>query len=578
MQSFDFTSLMAICAELRRQWLPARIEQIYQTDRYTLSLALRTLEKQRWLTLCWHPQWARLCLTNPPPKIPDTFTLSDQLRHQLKGLALIALDPVEPWERVLDLKIAPRPDDPPQYHLYLEIMGKYSNLILCDDRQQIISVAHQVNAQQSRVRTVLTGQPYTLPPTLLGTVPNRGEAYLRWQERLSLIPGSLKKQLVKNYRGVSPMVAQSLLAEAGLNADMQTTELTPEQWQGLFLAWHHWLQILDDEQFQPGWTPSGYTVLGVDLITPATDVNSLINAYYGDRHLQEQFSQLKHQLQQKVRTLSQKLQHKADTFRQRLAQSEQADQWRLQADLLMAHPQQWSPGMTEILLTDFESGNPVKIPLRPDKTAIQNAQAFYKQHQKLKRAKGAVLPLLEAVEAEIHYLEQVAASLEQGEAYTEPEDLQALEEIQDELIEQKYLESASARRRRKADDFHPHQHISPSGFPIWIGRNNRQNDYLSFRIANDYDLWFHSQEIPGSHVLLRLPPGAIAEGSDLQCAADWAAYHSRARESEQVPVIFTKPKYVFKPKGAKPGMVIYKQESVLWGRPANIPIYRQTTQ
>ena len=167
MQPVDYTTLLALCHELRQSWLPARIEQVYQRDRHTLSFALRTLQHRGWLTLSWHPQAARLCLDNPPPRDPDTFTLSDQLRHQLKGLALISFDPIQPWERVIDLAIAKRPDDQPLYHLFLEIMGKYSNLVLTDDQQQIITVAHQVNAQQSRVRTVQTGQPYQLPPPIL---------------------------------------------------------------------------------------------------------------------------------------------------------------------------------------------------------------------------------------------------------------------------------------------------------------------------------------------------------------------------------------------------------------------------
>ena len=108
---------------------------------------------------------------------------------------------------------------------------------------------------------------------------------------------------------------------------------------------------------------------------------------------------------------------------------------------------------------------------------------------------------------------------------------------------------------------------------MWIGRNNRQNDRLTFRTAGDYDLWFHTQESAGSHVLLRLEPGAKPNEADLNCAADWAAYHSRARQSEQVPVVYTEPKYVYKPKGAKPGMVIYKREKVLWGKPHKIQCY-----
>jgi predicted ribosome quality control (RQC) complex YloA/Tae2 family protein len=239
----------------------------------------------------------------------------------------------------------------------------------------------------------------------------------------------------------------------------------------------------------------------------------------------------------------------------------------------MANLQQWQVGMNSITLTDFDTGAPVTIPLQPDKNAIQNAQWLYKQQQKLKRARSAVLPLLAAVQTELAYLEQVEASLQQLERYTCPEDQQALEEIREELSEQNYLDHPYPRHRSKTVDFQPYCQRSPSGFEIWIGRNNRQNDHLTFRIAGDYDLWFHSQEIAGSHVLLRLTPGAIADEKDLQSAADWAAYYSRARQSDQVPVVYTKPKFVYKPKGAKPGMVIYKQEIVLWGKPPNIPSY-----
>ena len=237
----------------------------------------------------------------------------------------------------------------------------------------------------------------------------------------------------------------------------------------------------------------------------------------------------------------------------------------------MAYLQEWEPGMEEITLTDFETNKPVKIKLQPDKNAVQNAQKLYKQHQKLKRARTAVEPLLAEVNTEIEYLEQVESAISQIDNYLESEDLKALEEIREELISQKYLEDSEYRRRSSYDvitNFYRHQ--TPSGFEVIIGRNNRQNDELTFKVAGDYDLWFHAQEIPGSHVLLRLEPGAVAEENDLQFTANLAAYYSRARQSEQVPVIYTEPKHVYKPKGAKPGIAIYKQETIIWGKPQSV--------
>ncbi|MEB3309191.1 MAG: NFACT family protein [Snowella sp.] len=573
MQPVDFTTLTAICQDLRSQWLPARIEQVYQRDRYTICIALRTLKQRGWLTLSWHPQAARICLGDAPPRTPDTFTFSDQLRHQLNGYALTAIEITEPWERVVDLQIAQRPDEEPIWHLYVEIMGKYSNVILTDATQQIITVAHQVTANQSRVRTVQTGQPYQLPPALTGVSPSLSESRDRWQERISLIPGAIQKQLLKIYRGLSPVVVRALLQTANVEPEQLTTSLEETHWAQLFKAWQEWLKTLETGNFQAGYTATGYTVLNIGIQQPVSNVQTLINEYYRDRLGQENFRQLHHQLLQKVHSCLGKLQQKAETFEKRLRQSDQADRYRQQADLLMAHLHQWQAGMNEITLSDFETGEPVTISLQPDKSMIQNAQWLYKQQQKLKRARHAVEPLLAEVKTEIGYLEQVEDSLNQIENYQTPEDLVTLEDIRDELIEQNYLEIKYSRNRNPSEMFQPHCYRSPSGFEIWIGRNNRQNDHLTFRVAGDYDLWFHSQEIAGSHVLLRLTPGAIAEDSDLQCAADWAAYYSRARQSEQVPVVYTKPKYVYKPKGTKPGMVVYKQEKILWGQPPNVALY-----
>jgi predicted ribosome quality control (RQC) complex YloA/Tae2 family protein len=583
MQAVDYTTLMAIVAELQGDWLPARIEQIYQHDRHGLSLALRTLEKRGWLTLAWHPQGARICLDPPPPQEPDTFTFSDQLRHQLKGLALISLVPLQPWERVIDLAIAKRPGDEPLYHLFLEVMGKYSNLILTDAQRQIITVAHQVSAQQSRVRTVQTGQPYQPPPALLATPPSLTESFADWQERVQLIPGLLSKQLLKSYRGVSPMVVKGLLEQADLDSQISNQDLTPAQWQSLFIAWQNWLQRLEKSDFLGKGLSQGYTVLagsrsvnGVEITQEAGDhplfpINELVSAYYRRELGRENFQQLQHQIQQKLNNLIAKLQQKADAFKQRLEMAANAQQCQRQADLLMAYLHQGQPGLSSITLPDFHDQSPVTIPLQPDKTLIQNAQRLYKQQQKLNRAEAAILPLLAEVNQELAYLTQVETSVQTLTEFDDLADWQTLTEIRDELVEQGYLALSHGRPRRKeAETFEPHQGLTPSGFPLWIGRNNRQNDYLSFRVATEYDLWFHAQEIAGSHVLLRLPPGAIAEDQDLQSAADWAAYYSRGRGEEQVPVVYTQPKYVFKPKGSKPGMVVYQQETVIWGKPGAV--------
>ncbi len=578
MQAVDFTTLAAACQELHRDWVPARLETVYQRDRYTILLALRTLDRRGWLSLSWHPQAARLCLGQPPPRLPDTFTFSEQLRHQLSGLALVDIVTIAPWERVLDLQFARRPGDAIVWHLYSEIMNKYSNVLLVNAENTIVTAAHQVSSQQSRIRPIQTGQPYEPPPALMGTIPRLDEPLTVWQERLSLVPKSLKQNLLQTYRGLSSPLAIAMIQAAGLTPDCATAGLKTTEWEALFTQWQSWLRCLQIGAFTPGFTKTGYTVLGWQIQEPVASVQELLDRYYTTHRDRQEFQQLQHRLNQKLSNLQQKLALKISSYQSRLEESDRAEDYRQQADLLMAYQHQWQPGMQTITLADFRTGQPVAIGLDPEKSAVQNAQKLYRKHQKLKRARTAIVPLLAADQMEWAYLEQVATLVAQMTQAT-PADLQALQEVRDELIQQGYLDdplavSRQARAANKAAsrsdsmaNLDCHRYQTPQGFDVFIGRNNRQNDSLTFRWANEYDLWFHTQEIPGSHVLLRLKPGAVPDDQDLQFTADLAAYYSRARESDRVPVIYTEPRHVYKPKGAKPGMVIYKQETVIWGQP-----------
>ena len=599
MQPVDLTAVRAIHAELRGAWVPARFEQAYQRDRYTIAIALRTFEGRRWLDLAWHPQAARIAQAEPPPRGPDGYSFSDQLRHQLGGLALTAVELLDPWERVLDLQFARRPGEVPLWHLYVEIMGKYSNVILTDADRRIVTAAHQVSERQSSVRPIQTGRPYVHPPSMRGPLPDLKEPFEDWRDRIILIPGPLKKMMVKVYSGLSSAVASQLMLAVGLSLNIETTELDDTDWHRLFETWHHWLSCLAEESFSPVWQafspktdiPSGYSVLGhllsKDITQPAKTVQVLLDDYYSHQFNREEFRRLHHQLAQKLKIRLAKLGQKAATFTQRLQQSDRAERYRLQADLLMANLPQWQAGMCEISLTDFETGEPVRLSLNPEKNGVQNAQALYKQHQKLKRARAAVMPLLTAVQLEIDYLEQVEESLLQVPAYRAEADLRSLEEIRNELIVQGYLKDpqnrllkpANQRAQQQASKSQPqsltnfHRYTTPQGPEVLVGRNNSQNEQLAFKQASAYDLWFHAQEIPGSHVLLRLDAGMVPSDDTLQIAANLAAYYSRGRQSDRVPVVYTEPQNVYKPKGALPGMVIYKRERVLWGQPQHAQIF-----
>jgi predicted ribosome quality control (RQC) complex YloA/Tae2 family protein len=575
MQQVDFTTLTAAVRELQLDWVPARVETVYQRDRFTLSLGLRTLERRGWITISWHPQGARIVLTDPPPRIADTFTLSQQLRSVLGGLAMTEMVMVAPWERLVQLKFARRPGEDPLYYLYVEPIGKYSNLTLTDADNLIITTAHQVNHKQSSVRTIETGRPYELPPSLTDPMPSLVESIDRWSERVSLIPGKLNQRLVKSYRGLSTILMNETIVAAGLNPVQTTDTLSDSDWEKLFEYWQIWLKTLDrvdGYHFKPSLTTNGYSVMGwVNVVAPVDTVSQAIDTYYTQILSREEFDRLRHQLTQKLSAILAKLRVKANTFNNRLQESTGSDEYRAHADLLMAHLHEWQPGMISIVLNDFETEQPVIIKLEPEKNAIQNAQFLYKRHQKLKRAILAVTPLLAEVQAEIDYLEQVEASILQvqdSSIFDTKELLQTLLEVKEELINTGYLATPDRSIKAELAETKPYSLRTPSGFELLIGRNNRQNDRVTFKLATDYDLWFHAQEIAGSHGLLRIPPGAVAEAADLQFTANAVAYYSRARQSQAVAVVYTAPKHVYKPKGAKPGMVIYKHEQILWGYPS----------
>jgi predicted ribosome quality control (RQC) complex YloA/Tae2 family protein len=478
----------------------------------------------------------------------------------------VAIESPVAWERVLDLQFAKRPGDPVLWHLYLEVMGQYSNLVLVNQESQIVAAAYQVGQRQTRMRLVQTGSLYEWPPGPKQVAPSLAEPIDRWQERLNLVPGPIGKTLIQVYRGLGSAVVRDLMTLSEIDPVMLTNVMTSTQWQRLFTQWQQWLTRLEQRQF----CPSAIEGVGYSLIRPTEPqpLQTLIQGYYVQQFDGEIYRQMQHQIQQKLKGLLTKLYDKRQLFVTRLTDSDGAEVPRALADLLMANLHHHQPGMTAITLADFTTGDPTTIPLAPDKTIIQNAQALYKRHQKLKRSRSALEPLLAEVQAEVTYLEQVQTASQQLGNYTTKADLLALEEIRDELVLAGHLPRNDLRTKdRKAETTSPRQYKSPSGYDILIGRNNRQNDQLTFRSATDYDLWFHTQEIPGSHVLLKLPPGAAAEQADLQFTADLAAFYSKARESDQAPVVYTKPKHLYKPKGAKPGMVIYKQETVIWASP-----------
>ncbi len=572
-QAVDFSTLAGICHELRQQCLPARLEQVVQTDPHTLYLVLKTWQSKCALLISWHCQTARLHLAKLPSQTSNTFVFAQQLWHQLHGLALVHIGWLAPWERVVDLGFARRPDDPILWHLYVEVMGKYSNVLLVNQAGVVVCLAHQVSDRQSRLRPIGTGDSYTPPPPLWQTPPSLEETFNQWRDRLSVVPQPIKDSLLKNYCGLSPHVVQMLLQRSEIEPTALTHSLSGDQWHSLFTAWQEWLHAIHTGQWHISASGQGY------VLSPSREarveplaINRFLEHYYCQIDQREKCRSLYHKISQTLHHRLQKLRLKYRELQQTLQQASQAECYRQQADLLTAYGGVWQAGMREIVLPDFTANQPVRIPLDPTLNAFQNAQVLYKKYQKYKRASTAVMPFLQQVTEEMAYLETVAHSLQQ----IDPHDLSSFTVLQEmawelQLVSDDLIRPHKAGKQRfSPEQINCHRFVSPSKFVVLVGRNNWQNDQLTCQIASDYDLWFHAQEIPGSHVLLRLNAGDVPTDGDLQFCADLAAWFSKGRLSDRLPVVYTRTKYIHKPKGAKLGMVIYRNETVIWGQPSRI--------
>jgi predicted ribosome quality control (RQC) complex YloA/Tae2 family protein len=568
LQPMDVTSLKAVLAEWRPLLLPSRFEKAQQSDPHTLQLGLRHLGGLQWLELSWQAEAARCHAIPPPPKQGDGSTLAQQLQHGLRGLALVELE--QPgWERVLRLGFARRPGDPIERELVLELMGRHSNLFLLDAANHtstggsVIALGRQVKGNQSRLRPIGTGDPYQLPPRLGGEPPSLSEPEARWRERLQLLPLPLERALRDAYQGISPALARQLAPAAWL--EQPVNALTGEQWQQLWCQWQAWLGAIEAGRFAWAAAEGGYRcwqppqaaepppqTMPAGPAGPATaaslPLNSAVAAYYrqglAQRHLGQRRQQLEHRLSQ----AAERERRQAAEQQRLLNRVPESEQLQLQADALLSQRQ-------------------------PSRDCIDQAQALYRQARKLRRSVAAITPRLEqhqrrldALETSLTYLEQLTLD--------EPGCLEAIEALAAEVDDQLGRPGANRRDRRQAAQAaqaaagqpQPLEVRSPGGLPLQVGRNHRQNEWIAFRQARRGDLWFHAQELPGSHVVLKSSE-ASASDADLQAAADLAAHFSRGRANRRVPVVMVPTTDLQRIPGSAPGTVRHRGGEVLWGEP-----------
>lgn len=574
--ALDGMFLHHIKKELEDTLMGFRVEKIYQPGKEEIVLSMRGQGGAHKLLMSAKASSPRVHLTAYAPENPQTPPmLCMLLRKRLTGAKLRAIRQPQ-LERMLsfDFDATDELGDRVQLTLTIEIMGKYSNVILTGGDGLIIDALKRVDMTMSSQRLVLPGIPYEMPPAqdkpcLLDTPVQDVLGRLEHLEK----DIALNKALLQNIQGVSPIVCRELEHLTGRGAELSALTMTPEHKQRLSF----FLDRLSGTVSSASGAPYMVSELkGKPLDFSFTDIvqygtaalikrydsfSALLDSFYFERDRADRMKNKAQDLLKLLSNASDRLARKINTQQAELSKCADREPLRVSGDLIQANLYRIEKGAPFADLENFyQEGSPqIRIKLNPALSATQNAQKYYKAYSKAKTAEQVLAVQLEKAQEELLYIDTVFDAL--SRAVTERE----LTEIRDELTEQGYLKKARGRQKTNAA-LAPLTFTSSEGFTVLVGRNNRQNDKLTLKTANNNDIWFHTKNIPGSHTIIVTNGKTPGEQTILE-AAQLAAYHSRAKDSAQVPVDYTQVRYVSKPQGAKPGMVIYKNNKTLYVTP-----------
>ncbi|HEY8346929.1 MAG TPA: NFACT RNA binding domain-containing protein [Symbiobacteriaceae bacterium] len=576
--AFDSTVMAAVTAELASALTGGRINKIYQPGPDRIVLVIYAHGRNHRLLISAHPRHARLHLTqmeerNPPA--PPTFCML--LRKYVEGGRILQIHQVG-RERICHIRIGVIDElgNPAEFVLVAEVMGKHSNIVLLNPQNRIVDAIYRITEEVNRYRELLPGLPYIAPPPTGKIDPEAltsGDLQPRDEE--AELPAW--RLVLDRVDALGPLLAREAVCRAGFDPEAPASAVSPER---LVDAVRSLFRV---EAYEPCllYDPQGklkdFHVLPLAhwqgrRETGFASVSAAVEAFFGLREEEERLTSLRGALARLLRDETARVRRKLEAQRESLAKAENAETYRLYGELITANLWQLQKGQKEAVVPNYydPEGRTITIPLDPALTPLENAQAYYRKYQKARSSLSALQEQVARSESELAYLEQVEVALQEARS------LPDLEEIRRELAAEGYLSedrghrSRSGSRQGEGKEQKPAPPLtvrSTDGLEIWIGRNNRQNDYLTLKLAAPHDLWFHAKNIPGSHVILRVPPGRAVPERAIYEAAVLAAYYSKARNSSGVPVDYTLRKYVRKPNGARPGMVVYEQYKTIWVTP-----------
>lgn len=575
--ALDGAFLSCLREELTAGLPDARVDKIHQPSREELIIALRTRSGNKKLYLSARANSPRVHFTDIPlenPAAPPMFCML--LRKRITGGRLITIR--QPGlERALyfDLDCVDDLGDIVRLTLAVEIMGRHSNIILIDGSGMVVDSIKRVDMEMSSVRPVLPGLPYSPPPAAAGRLDLSAVSPADFLGAMEQGPDyPMSKALLNTAHGLSPLICREAAHLASRGRDPRISEMTGEDRERLLFYLSrvksavetgenrkpYLLLHLDGSPLDFSFMP--ITQYGLDALGREMEsFSALLDAFYAQRDAGERMKQRAHDILRVLTNLSDRTSRKLGHQREELARSGDRETLRIYGDLINANLHAIPRGASSAQLIDYYDPDcgTITVPLDPSLSAAQNAQKYYKDYRKAQTAEQILQRQIAQGEEELRYFDTVFDALSRAATWRE------LGELREELAAGGYLRLQRGRQKPPAP-LGPIRFRSEDGFAILVGRNNVQNDRLTLKTARGGDIWFHTKNIPGSHVLV-ITEGQKPPDRTLEQAAILAALHSKAAGSVQVPVDYTEARNVRKPAGAKPGMVIYDSNRTAYVNP-----------
>lgn len=561
--AFDGITIANIVKEMKDTLVGGRLYKIAQPEADELLLTIKTGNGQHRLLLSAGATLPLVYLTEnnkPSPMTAPNFCML--LRKHLQNGRIVSVS--QPGlERIIHIELEHLDEmgDLCRKKLIVEIMGKHSNIIFCNDEDMIIDSIKHISGLISSVREVLPGKPYFVPRTQHKLNPLDTDK-AAFTEALRDKPMPVFKALYSSYTGLSPVIAQELCHAAGVDGEMPVAGLEEQQYDRLYDRFSAMLQKVKEGSFAPciaytGKEPVEFAAFpltmyenGPDHLRPCASMSALLEEYYAEKNMLTRIRQKSADLRKIVQTALERNVKKYDLQRKQMQDTEKKDSCRIYGELINTYGYGVEPGSRSLEALNYYTDEMVTVPLDENLTPAENAQKYFDKYNKLKRTYEALSELTKEVKEEIDHLESISAALDIAVAEED------LVQIKEELIASGYIRRKGGARKDKVTS-RPFHYVSSDGYDIYVGKNNYQNDELTFKAATGNDWWFHAKGMPGSHVIVKTRAGEEMPDRTFEEAARLAAYYSKGRGQEKVEIDYIRKKHVKKPAGAKPGFVVY---------------------